>query len=308
MAALLTARKLTDRVRKRVSDAGSLVWDDSVILETADDALQSIFDTVRMSGALHDLDRKDIAVSAFTTVETQWSEYALPEYIGSIRKVEGLPSTSAGSSSLWQTFEIWDAPFDNHDAPRSPLYGSIPLWTRSRWGRPGSFSIWGDISRFASIRVWFTRKWPPLHFGTAAGGSTTTLVFSSSPQGVVVARDDLYVGMQIEVSADSGGTPVPVDSLRRITGYVGSTKTATLESAWPSSGASTSTTQYSMVVPLEAEHTEYLMEQVTLRLLQRAGNELHIGLMTPRMMQLEERFVASLSQRDAKPLRIWNRR
>jgi len=297
MVSPLTAEKLVDQVRQRVSDEGRLIFTEAKILDAADYAFQHIAETVRFAGRDHELDRLDIAPSAMTKVEQQWYEYSLPEWVGAIRRIEG--TVSYGDTT---PIEMLPSILETKDVGRVPFVAQQPRWIRSRFGRPGNFSIFGEAGNFTLIRVWFIRRYPPLHYGTAQGGSTTTIQFASSPTGTVVMRDSLYVGMDVMLT---GGTNQ--DTMRRITAYTGSTRTATLDSAAPATITASQT--YSLVVPLEQEHGEYFIEEVTRRLLARLANTEHLAATEPQYRELQERFKAGLETRDqSRPRTIWNRR
>lgn len=293
---LLTAQKLVEQVRQRASDEGSLIWTPEKILDAADQAFQHVWDTVRFAGRDHELDRLDIAPSAMTRVEDQWYEYSLPEWVGAIRLVEGV----TGSSDT-RPIEAIPAGLEHKDVSRVAFLSKQPRWIRSRYGRPGSISFMGDVT-FSSIRVWYIRRYPPLHYGTAQSGTTTTIQFAASPTGTVIQRDSLYVGMDVLMT---NGTNT--DQFRRVTAYTGATRTATLDSALPV--AVTASTTYSLVVPLEQEHGDYFIEDVTRRLLARLANTEHLAATEPQYREAQERFKASLETRDqAQPRRIFSRR
>jgi hypothetical protein len=68
--------------------------------------------------------------------------------------------------------------------------------------------------------------------GTAQAGTSTTITLKSTSS----ATDDIYNGMSIEITGGTG-----VGQIRRIEDYVGSTKVATVESAWTVTPNGTST-------------------------------------------------------------------
>lgn len=301
MASPLNSLTLVSRVRTRVGDRGPTqqqLWTDTMILEAADDCLQTIWDEVRHAGQDHELDRIEVPVASFTRIEEGWYEYELPEWVGAIRKVEGVTGGTP------QVFEVLDTELDNKDIPRMGWVAGRPRWARSKLGRSGTLGIFGGITVFPTVRLWFIRKWPPLHFGTAAAGALGTITFpASATAGRVVARDSLYVGVDIEITA---GVPVPVDEMRRVTAYAGSTRVATVSPSW--SIAPTNQTQYALVVPLESEHGSYMIETVARALLERRGDEKQLAATLPRYIEIKERFHASLRRRDQIPKRIWSRR
>jgi hypothetical protein len=68
--------------------------------------------------------------------------------------------------------------------------------------------------------------------GTAQAGTSTTITLKATSS----ATDDIYNGMSIEITGGTG-----VGQIRRIEDYVGSTKVATVESAWTVTPNGTST-------------------------------------------------------------------
>ncbi len=294
----LTAQRMVERVRKRVADIDSLIWTDQDVLDAAEDALNMVVEYVRLAGSDHELDRLNIASTAFTGVENLWNEYELPEWVGPIRRVEGVSGDRAD--------EIPQMKLEQKELGRSsnvgPFGGGRPVWVRSRFGRPGSFSIFGDPATWGTVRVFFIRRYPQLHWGTAeAGGTATALLFDASPVGRVTKRDSLYVGLDVEITQ----TGANLDQYRRITAFTGSTAAATVATAFP---ATTASLTYSLVVPLEVEHVPLLIEETVRILYERAGNYAQMAAQAPRLQEIKDRVMASAQKRDfATPKRIFTR-
>jgi len=292
----LNAQSLIDQVRQRTSDPGGLIWTDRSILDAADLAFESIWDTVRMGDRTAETDRLDVATTSWTRVEDFWYEYELPEYVMSILRVECL--NGAGDVS---PIEMMPVDVNTKDYARLPFRAAKPGWFRSRRGRAGTIAFMGDLTSFTGARIWYVRRYPPLHFGTAESGSTTTMVFDATPTGRVVRRADIYVGLDVEFTSGTNNT----DQIRRITAYDGTT--ATLASALPTAVSSSQT--YALVVPLQIEHGEYFIETTTRRLLARLANTEQLAATEGQFRALEERFRASLTSRDpGNPKRIQRRR
>jgi len=286
MATYLTARKLVTKIRQRIGDeqqgsSGLTKWSDADILEAADDIFQEVSETTRMAHADHELDRLELTLETdFTSVEAFWWEYSLPEYVRNVRWVEGV---DANSSSVL----IQPVSHSELEARQWSQTHRMPTtWTLTRWGRPGSFSIHGNLANsITKVRIWFIRRYPALHYGTAdAGSSSGTLVFQASPTGDVVLRDDLYTGMDV-VNEDTG-------SLARITDYVGSTRSATLSKSEDWSSAS-----YSLVLPLEPEISEYFVQKVAMHFFMRSGNDQMMTVTAALLGDLESRAKATLARR-----------
>lgn len=76
---------------------------------------------------------------------------------------------------------------------------------------------------------------PVLHSGTAQAGAAGTITLASGAD----SRDNFYVGCFVRASND---TPTGIlGECRRITGYVGSTRVATLEANWGTTASSSTT-------------------------------------------------------------------
>lgn len=72
-------------------------------------------------------------------------------------------------------------------------------------------------------RIWLSRKPTGLLSGTAAGGSSTTIIFpTTNSYGDTILKDDYYIGMSVYCN----------NEVKLITDYVSSTKTATVSGTW----------------------------------------------------------------------------
>lgn len=293
----LTAQKLVEQVRIRVADKDSQIWTDTEILDAADVAMGHVTDTVRLQGQDHELDRLSIAAASWTKIEDHWYEYDLPEWVGSVRRLEGVTGTSDV-----RPLEIAETQLEKRDIARAPFATAQPRYHLGKLGRPGTLSFIGDIGSFTSIRVWFIRRFPSLHWGTAGtpASPTTELRFAAAPtSGVVIKRASLYIGLDVQFT--SGAL---IDVIRRITAWDGTD--ATLSSALP---AASTGLNYSLIVPLECEHGGYFIEEVAREMLARLANTEAMAGREAIYKEREERFVAGIGQRDNdRPKRLWSRR
>lgn len=304
MSVFLGARRLTDLVRKHIQDEGNQAWSDTEILEAIDHAIEDMTETRRLVGEDDELDRLEKVPGDFTLVEGGnefWAEIELPETVHAVRKVEG---TKDGIQS---PFPILEGMLEDKDKRYSSFHRGIPIYTFTRHGRPGNLSIFGaQITQYQLIRIWFIRRHPSLHFGTAAtGGSTTTVVFdnvAATLNGRVVKRDDLYTGMDIEFDAGSALE----DQKTRITGFVGSTRIATV---FPALTAVTDDEPYSLIVPFNPEFMNLVIQKSAMQLFMRAGNTEYLAAVAPSMNFLEERFRSAISTRsNDAPKKVWSSR
>lgn len=304
----LTASRLVDRIRARIEDSGDL-WSSHEILESADDVLTSIWDKVRAASAHYATDRIEIPVSSFTTIEKSWLEAELPSWVGDITYVE-----QVSSNGRTTPLKVFESDFYNKNAYAYAI-GAAPRWMRSRYGQRAKFSVYGSLSS-GSVRIWFNRVWPPMHYGkTVSVGGTTSLAFDTSanpPTGTRVGRvlrqDDVYEGMLLEILDDTSNPSNPnIDQLRRITEYDGATRTATLDEALPA--ALNTTTWYSLVIPLDRAHSRYFIEKVILELALRLGNNPYVAQSQGLIAMLESEFEMSIASRDTvNPPHMWSHR
>lgn len=298
MAPPLTAQRAVTRLQRRIADRTATIWSAAEILEAMSEVLQPIYTSVKCAGSDHGLDKVKLTVSsAFTNPEEGIWEYSLPEQIGAVRRVEGI------QGSILRPFDIDHVDLNDMHAFRGFWDRGFPIWTR---GVEGVLRIVGRLESFDSVQVWYVRKWPDLHYGAAqaasGGAAANKFRFAASPTGRVIQRDDVYNGMQVEFSSGSH-----VDALRRISDYDAATGDVTLASAL---GSNITTETYSLVVPLDSEHTEFFMESMLIRLLEETGNDSHIAVsMGSRFARLEERFHSGLRKRDtSRSRRVRNRR
>lgn len=268
-----TCQETISRVRNQVSDPSAEVWTDAKVLQAVDQALESIWTTVKLAQRAHLLASEVVLTSAMTAVGRDMYEYTLPEYVGGIELIEAVFGDQAVPLGHGDTVDI-----SMRNRARCSFYV-----------RTGPSTVRLIRASASSFRIWFYRRWPPMHYGLAASGSTTTLGFSATPTGTVKQRG-LYKGSRIELLAGANK-----DALVEVTDYNPTTNVVTFAAL----GAAVATsTLYSLVLPLDGEHGDYVAVEASIRLLQRAGNTDYLAPLMSLQAQLRERFVASIHQRD----------
>lgn len=103
----------------------------------------------------------------------------------------------------------------------------------------------------AGVRLWYNPMFGSMHEGTVAGIGSTTLTFDATPQFGLGAttveapdnRDDYYNAMDIYISSGTGA-----GQTRRISAYAGSTRVATIDTAWSTNPDTSST--YAVMCPI----------------------------------------------------------
>lgn len=103
-----------------------------------------------------------------------------------------------------------------------------------------------------TLRFWYARKPVGFLYGTAGGGSTTTIIFPTTPSapeyGVPVPEDDYYNGMVVHCNSET----------KSITDYVASTKTATIDGTWTTTPLDTHT--MNLVSPLPEQYHQLIVD------------------------------------------------
>ncbi len=151
----------------------------------------------------------------------------ITDYVGSTR-VATVLATWVTTPDNTTTYEVTaDAPVNVEQWRGSGVSGAIA-------GQP-DVSV-KRISTFSSAATRLGRHWNAVDFqSNVASGTSTTIVFDDA---VMSSVDGFYVGQIVMIT---GGTGLGL--AKRITGYVGSTKTATIVGTWPITPDATSDIQ-----------------------------------------------------------------
>ena len=154
--------------------------------------------------------------SAAVTYVSGTELYDLPSDLDSIRRVELVSSK--------EKIELVDIDEKEKIRATNDLIDSRPC-----------YYIWGGqiglVNISGNVTIYYLKRVPDLHYGTAAAGSTTTITFDSTPNGgtatvSVPKLNDYYNGVYFDIYY---GTGSPQTLL--ITDYNGSTKVATFATA-----------------------------------------------------------------------------
>lgn len=288
----ISSKQLVQRVREYVGDRGANWWPATMVLDLADQRLQQIVRRVRANGRELDLAYYDIDPSALTQPERFVSLWPIPVFINSIVRIEGI------RGSDWP-IQFEQVQVDHKDVGRL----LSPVWHRVS----KSVRITGQMAGVSAIRVWYRRNYPPLHYGRAAGGSTTTIVFDATPDvpqdatrgGRILKQDGLYTGASIRFLSGANA-----DLEVAITGYVRSTNTATFT---PAVGAVAASDQYALMVPAPADLCSFLTIDTAYSLVSTSGNDQYLAAISPLYQQALEEFTNAISQPDTdSPLTIFS--
>lgn len=159
-------------------------------------------------------------------------------------------------------------------SPDSPMSTNPDMWynriiysdsdmcsTREPWCIRDEYIEFPNKPSGMTMRVWYTRRPSGLFYGVAAGGSSTSIVFPAVPTvGEVVQEDDWYNGMRVHCDGQ----------VRRITDYVGSTRTATISPAW--NVVPSSTSAMSLMSPLP-DRMHPLISDIAVRYLKVSNDD-----------------------------------
>jgi hypothetical protein len=269
----LTCQELISRVRNQVADRAAEVWTDPQVLQACDQALESVWIDIKMAAREQHLTYLDIPANEFDAVSDQATEWTPPESVGAIRSVAGY---HGNATVCIPHVEVEMLPLAQRI--RGPFYVRVN----------GRLRIFRNT--FGTVRVWYVRRWPPLHYGEAGAASTdSALQFDPAPIGVAKARD-IYEGARVEIMSGANQ-----DRLVTILAFDTATMTATIDTL-PAPIAEGDV--YSLLVPVEGEHGDLVATAASMRLLERAGNTDYLSALMPAYGQHLERFRASINQQD----------
>lgn len=243
-----TLARLIERVRAMVNEditAGTTA--DSTMGLFIDDAQNKIADII--------LDeRPDILSYYFDLTATGALSYFIPdsipfdyETILHIEDYTDSDSPTRTSATQW---------FDRMEYIEDFINPTYDVWSVR-----DQYLEFPDKPTNKTFRVWYTRRPVGLFYGTVAAGASTTVTFPASPTvGEVRNVNDYYNGMKVYISSGD---------VRTISDYVGSTRVATVSSAFGTTPTTSHTV--SLLSPLP-ERYHSLIADVAARLI-KIGND-----------------------------------
>lgn len=117
-----------------------------------------------------------------------------------------------------------------------------------------------NTSYTGNVVVWYERRIPDLHFGTASAGGATSLTLEASKQHSL--QDDYYNGMILEVVSGTGA-----GARTAITDYAGSTRILTT-----ATGTFGNDSVYGLVSELPRESCDFIILNATVALLSKPNS------------------------------------
>lgn len=217
---------LTTQARRMVDEATAGFWTADDVTESIELGFQEVWAECVSRGQDWSMRTKTVSVVSGTEL------YDLPDFVMRVRRVGRVQS-------------------DGSIVPLLPLrsvdenYGQSGSWLAdngrgTRWYLEGlSIGFRPKPTEAWSAQVKYIPMHPSPTTGTAAGGAASTITLSSAD-----GRDDYYVGAEIAITSGTGS-----GQSRRIAAYVGSTKVATLSTAWTTTPDATSVYATSPLCP-----------------------------------------------------------
>lgn len=246
---IYTVQNMVKRIRWETNhDEGEFSGGDDLEMMYVSQAQDFIFDTIS------DL-RPEILSNYFDLTLTGASSYYIPDSIPfdyeQILFIDDITSTNSpvrtSPSSWFDRMEYFEGDI---------LTNSVPFSVRD------NYIEFPYKTNNATMRVWYTRRPVPLHYGTVGTVASTTVVLPATPTGGELRiEDDYYNGMKIYSTGQ----------IRTISDYVGSTRTATISTAWTTNPTS-NTSEYSLLSPLP-ERLHPLIAEVAVRLIKIAQDD-----------------------------------
>lgn len=292
----LNALRMVERLARKVEDQAHKVTTETEKLQALDEACQDLKLKLVEQYQDDDLDYVDISPTAGVAVSTDLTEFYLPEWCYKVRLVED-------TSQPGDPVEIPYAHMHSKERYAGRLFSRVPrCWLFARGGNVFQrIQLRGAIAGLASFRVWFVRRYAPLHYGTAQTNASTSKIAlavdgAATTKGRVLGRDGAYNHFAVEIT---GGTPSGLkDQIRLLSGHVGSTGLCDVHTPW--TVAPTNTTQYAMVTPLGQEFHELVILLAAVKLLQDTGSQTQIGLLTQEIGRFFAQYDISAAKRQAQ--------
>lgn len=233
--------------------------------------------------------------------EGKFSVVRIPDFVFSIARIEQQTSVSAFNDAE----EITHVPLMN--ATGDTLLRNTRIYSVRglRWTFLGrrKLGFMGADAGGGQFRLYFTRTQPDLVYFKASDGSTTTIdvdVTTDALRGILLGREDYYVGAKIQVISASDAAPQ--EETAWITGYenVGGYPTFRFTFEPALSAAIAADDEIALIPNLEPEYHELLGYLSTQRALDREGEFNTKFAQSETMKQLWQQFLASGESRQSQ--------
>lgn len=278
--------------RRVVNDRKSLVWSNADAYEYLRESYWEAFNIVYGLQERYRVDWMDLTQSQFVNIGSGVKSFELPDHVIGIVRIERPTTNGEGPRGMFPIdFVEKNKYFNTED---SFLFDSVD----TKWYLFGHRLGVNDDVAFDSIRVWFVRRWPQLHSGTLGViGTINTITFPAVPSiGGLIATDDYYKDCILEVTDATFGTV-----RRRISGYVASTRVATVSVNFPGIPAMGST--YSLIPEFPENHHVILPYLMGEEAMVGRGNEKQFAVIQNRRGRAQQLLSASMGIRQTQESR-----
>lgn len=320
----LGCRALKDLVNAEIENRTQqrAKWSSDDVLRALDFADQELWNVATQATKDHQLDSLDVnvaaaqaagAMTAENSIVQGIREWRVPETVGVIRRIENTTGTEPRKIDFVAT--------SAKDASRAAasMHGAA-FWIWSKWSNVRGLIGFVNSASIASFRVWYIRRPPPLHYGTARSGLDTAGAETASTAsriwldkgtegaGELVQKDDIYRGSLIRFNGTPAATTVigVTDQVRMLTSGTAVTITSPVASAmlWTFDELLTincATFFYELVPQAYPEHYRLLILIAARQLLQWAQAMKQVAMIDsdmPRHMENFEQMVTDRQRQD----------
>jgi hypothetical protein len=297
-------------IAAKVEDENHETWSAVEKLQAIDAAAQHLFVAISQQYEDYELDFVDLTRAANgTALSSTRTRFTLPDFIYRVRLIENLQDADNPIKVPYRTL-------GTKDSDRVyPLSRGSHVWHWERRGglRP-TIVVVGESGNFTTLRIWYIRRLPPLHYGTAAPHATASQMkfgSGSNVTGRVLLRDSAYVGALVEfTNNDPSGIQdrvAVIESYARVSEPAGA-YVCTLDNNLggllvSKSSSPTATTTYALVPQIESEHHELVVVEAAVRLLEDVGGEKQIATLSAKHTRLLDAFRVATDSRQQQTSR-----
>lgn len=223
----MTVQDFITSVRRRLDEesATNSKWTDAQLVAYGQESFHELLNIMYQGGYL---DQSFEFTSNISFVKDTW-EYSLPSRLFSLSEVQD--NTSSDNEEFMDQIG-----FNNRYSDTGYYLRAGKIGFASGGAAPGSAVT-------DAVTLYYLGYPPEVHYGTAQAGAATTITLATTAtQGTVYAINDYYNGATIEIVSGTG----VAGETRTISDYVGSTKVATIDSAWTTGSEPSTDTVYSI--------------------------------------------------------------
>ena len=284
-----TLYQLIVLARQHLGEKSESFWDDEDIVRHINDE-----QTFLMSRILQ-ADGSYFDVTGTITLASGTAEYDIPADCVEIRHVEYASGSVEGDRTItpvrYQDRLLYDSLANDG--------GTGARQNRSRfWMRRDKIGFAPTPGQAATVNLMYCRRLMPLHYAAATAGAASTITFpSSATYGEVSNITDFYKNERIYIVSGTGA-----GQIRTISSYVGSTRVATVGTAWTTTPDSTSV--YSLISEIPPENHDLLALGAAIRCTTTASQKETPTNLTERYTELYNQMVFEVEDRQSQEPRF----